>query len=143
TVPEPEKTEPAREKGFTPEASQQLAKAGLILHLPLGESKGNRVRSADGVPRGVVRGKATWVTDKGRRALDFDGKTHVEVPNGPDLQTDAQFSISLWVNAHSIKGWIALLGKMDQATGYRGYDVVLDDGKVVVHLIHSSPQDRI
>lgn len=130
------------EKGLTPEGIQKLLLLGVLLRLPLDESKGDAVFSSDGARRGTVRGKASWVAGKVGGALEFDGNTHVEISEAPAFDSDAPFSIGLWAYPTS-KSAVALLSKMDDATANRGFDVLLEGGKVVVHLIHHWPDNAI
>ena len=129
-------------KDLTAEDIQKLGKAGLLLRLPLDEIKGDKVSDTDGLPRGEVRGKAKWSPGKVAGALDFDGNTFVEISNPPLLDSDAPFSISIWCNPTS-GGSVALLSKMDDASANRGYDLLLESGKVVVHVIHHWPDNGI
>jgi hypothetical protein len=132
----------AWEKGLTPEALRKLDGAGVLLHLPLDETKGDTVSAADGTRRGTVRGKPAWGAGKVGGALEFDGNTFVEIADGPILDTDTPFSVALWVHTTSKEG-MALLSKMDESAAYRGHDVVLDRGKVEVHLVHRWPVNAI
>ena len=120
------------EKGLTSEEIQKLGKVGFLLHLPLDETKGDAVHAGDGSQRGTVRGKAKWTPGKIGGALDFDGNTFVEITQVPTFDSDAPFSIALWSYPTSKDG-IALLSKMDDANAYRGYDVLLESGKIAVH----------
>jgi hypothetical protein len=130
------------EQGLTQADIRKLSAAGLLLHLPLDETKGDAVFTASGVRRGTVSGKPAWVAGKVGGALEFDGKTSVEVSDGPALASDAPFSISLWAYP-TANGPMAFLSKMDDLGGNRGYDVLLEGGKVAVHLVHRWPADAI
>ncbi len=130
------------EKGLTSEEIQKLGKVGFLLHLPLDETKGDAVHAGDGSQRGTVRGKAKWTPGKIGGALDFDGNTFVEITQVPTFDSDAPFSIALWSYPTSKDG-IALLSKMDDANAYRGYDVLLESGKIAVHVVHHWPDNAI
>jgi hypothetical protein len=130
------------EKSLTPEEIRKLSLSGLLLRLPLDETKGDAVFSADGVRQGTVRGKANWTGGKVGGALEFDGNTHVEIADAPTFESDAPFSIALWTYPTS-RGAIALVSKMDDLAAYRGYDVLLEEGKVAVHLVRHWPDNAI
>jgi hypothetical protein len=132
----------AWEQSLTPAERAKLAGAGLLLHIPLDESKGDAVADAAGRRRGTVRGKAAWGPGKVGGALAFDGKTHVEIADAPALDADAPFSVAVWAHT-TARGAMALVSKMDDAAAHRGYDVLLEDGKVAVHLVHRWPGDAI
>jgi hypothetical protein len=130
------------EKGLTPDDLKKLSYAGLLLRLPLDESKGNAVHDADGGRRGTVRGNAAWTNGKFGGALKFDGNTYVEIDKAPNLDRDAPFSFQLWAYPTSKKS-IAMLSRMDDEAAYRGYDVLFEEGKVAVHLVHHWPDSAI
>ena len=130
------------EKSLRPEEIGKLSAAGLVLRLPLDETKGSAVHGADGARRGTVRGKANWAAGKVGGALDFDGATHVEIDSGPAFESDTPFSIALWSYPTS-NAAVALVSKMDDLAAHRGYDVLLEGGKVAVHLVHRWPGDAI
>lgn len=58
------------------------------------------------------------------------------------LQADKPFSISVWVNVPSL-GSMAVLSRMDEAMNYRGYDLLLVNGKIEVHLVDQWPSNAI
>jgi hypothetical protein len=130
------------EKSLTQEEIQKLGNVGFVLHLPLDETKGEAVHSGDGAQRGTVRGKAKWTAGKTGSALEFDGNTFVEVSQAPNFDSDGPFSISLWTFPISNEGG-ALISKMDDGNAYRGYDVLLESGKIAVHVIHHWPDNAI
>jgi hypothetical protein len=119
-----EKVVAAWEKTLTPEAIEKLSTAVSLFHLTL-----------DGKDRGTPHGKPRWTPGKVGNALELDGTSHVEVADVPPLDRDTPFTLALWTNpGASTTG--ALLSKMDDAAAYRGYDVLLGNGKVVVHMVH-------
>ncbi len=123
------------DKVLTLEEKQKLAASGLLLRLPLNETKGDAVADGDGKRRGTVLGKPAWGPGKLGGALAFDGKSHVVIDDGPAFDGATAFSIGLWLNSNS-KGTGALVSKMDDLAAHRGYDVLLEEGKVAVHLVH-------
>jgi len=58
------------------------------------------------------------------------------------LQADKPFSISVWVHVPSL-GSMAVLSRMDEAMNYRGYDLLLVNGKIEVHLVDQWPSNAI
>src|SRR5262249_4113092 len=130
------------EKRLTPLEARKLDRIGLLLRLPLDETKGHAVFTSEGVRRGTVRGKPSWGTGKAGGALDFAGNTHVEVTDAPPFDRYTPFSIGLWAYPTS-KGPGALLSKLDDQAANRGYDIVLEEGKVAIHLIHRWPGNAI
>lgn len=58
------------------------------------------------------------------------------------LRADQPFSISVWVNVPSL-GSMAILSRMDEQMSYRGYDMLLVNGKIEVHLVDQWPGNAI
>jgi len=123
------------EKNLTADDIKKLSMAGLLLHLELNETKGDAVHDPAQTRQGTIRGKPLWTPGKVGGALEFDGNTYVEVTGAPTLDGDLPFSISVWANPSDAAA-VALLSKMDDAAAYRGFDLLLEGGKVVMHLIH-------
>ncbi len=84
---------------------------------------------------GTIKGKANWVAGRFGGALEFDGQTFVDA--GPTAAFDGTkpFSISAWVRPATMEP-LAVLSKMDESNAVRGYDVLIDHGKINCHLIH-------
>lgn len=82
-----------------------------------------------------IKGKADWVAGRVGKALMFDGKTHIETTDIGNFERTDKFSYGGWVRTDA-KESMALLSKMDESLGIRGYDLYLGGGKVYVHLIH-------
>ncbi|HKB04451.1 MAG TPA: DUF1553 domain-containing protein [Gemmataceae bacterium] len=132
----------AWEKGLTPEALRELDGAGLLLHVPLDESMGTSVRTSVEDLKGSVRGNAKWAPGKVAGALDCDGNTFVEIAGGPTFEGDAPFSVSIW--AYPTSGdLLALASKMDDGAAHRGWDVLLEGGKVSTHLVNRWPDNGL
>ena len=58
------------------------------------------------------------------------------------LDADRPFSISLWVRVPTL-GSMAILSRMDEAMNFRGYDMLLVNGKIEVHLVDQWPSNAI
>lgn len=93
---------------------------------------------------GAFRGKdaTLWVDGPREMALRFEGRLgeHVEVERGPSLDRTDPFSFGGWIRQ---RGDGACLSKMNDRGEYRGYDLLVDKGKVEVHLVHSWPGDAL
>ena len=116
---------------------------GLLAHFNLDEKEGAQAADATGrQPAGAARGKPAWTPGKVGGALKLDGETHVDLASGIDFDRDSTFSYGAWVNPAG-RDHMAVLARMDDAQGYRGWDLYLGDGKVWVHLIHEWEKDAI
>ncbi len=84
----------------------------------------------------------TWSTGPFGKALRLDGTNDSFLDAGPAVSLDRadRFSYGGWVK---INGNGAVLSKMDDAKEFRGFDLLLLDGKVNVHLVHTWPGNSI
>lgn len=106
----------------------------------------HRYALAGTLPEGTAyrgQGEPTWVDGPAGRALALDGKPGSLVDAGPgtNLERTEPFTLALWVRPLEDG---ACLSKMDDAAGFRGYDVTITEGgKLTLHLIHAWPADAI
>ncbi len=98
------------------------------------------VPKGDAVYRG--NGKPSWTEGLYGKALRLDGKPNAFVEAGQTVVLDRtdHFSYGAWVRP---RGDGACLSKMDDQGGYRGFDLLVSNGKVDVHLVHAWPEDAI
>ena len=75
--------------------------------------------SASGI-NGTVWGTATWVPGKTGSALEFDGRTHVVLGTGLDLNFGAStdFTVALWTKTTGWQNDAALISNKDWDSGY-------------------------
>jgi hypothetical protein len=90
--------------------------------------------------RAEYRGKGSpeWTDGPAGRALRLDGKedSFADAGQAVSLEHNAPFSFGAFVRPH---GDGACLSKMDDAAAFRGFDLLVSEGKVTVHLVHSWP----
>ena len=88
------------------------------------------------------KGKPSWTDGPVARALALDGQTdsYVEAKPGVSLDRTDPFSFSVWVRP---LGDGACFSKMDDASAYRGFDLLIQDGRVAVHIIQAVPDDAL
>lgn len=99
-------------------------------------------------PHGTLRklvyrgGVPKWVDAPSGKALQLDGKENslaeLEHFEGPDRAD--HFSCGAWVFA---RGNGAVVSKMDDRAGYRGFDLLVNNGKVDVHLVDAWPDNAV
>jgi hypothetical protein len=119
------------------------ALSGLVVHFPLDEGKGNVIQGVtDKSHQAKIKGPPKWAAGKINGALELDGQSHVDAGALGALERTDAFSIAAWVYPASKDG-MAILSKMDEAAAYRGYDLLLEAGKLVVHLIHHWPDNGL
>jgi Protein of unknown function (DUF1553)/Protein of unknown function (DUF1549)/Concanavalin A-like lectin/glucanases superfamily/Planctomycete cytochrome C len=88
------------------------------------------------------QGQPAWVEGPLGKALRLDGKDHsfFDAGQAVRLERDDRFSYGAWVRPHSGG---AILSKMDDAASYRGFDLLVQGGKVEVHLVHAWPENAV
>ncbi|APW60600.1 DUF1553 domain-containing protein [Paludisphaera borealis] len=102
--------------------------------------QGSTGETANATYRG--KGAPRWTDGPGSRALALDGQadSYVETKPGVSLDRVDPFTIGVWVRP---LGDGACLSKMDDAGGHRGYDLLIQDAKVQVHMVHAWPADAL
>ena len=113
----------------------------LALHVPL---KGDlTVARGDGKATYGNEVGPTWSDGLLGPALELDGtpESHVNLENAFSFQADEPFTVAAWAR---VDGEGVIFGKMDEAAGHRGVDIMISsDGAVNVHLIHEWPKNAI
>ncbi len=98
----------------------------------------------DGVPMHAtaVDGGVYMARGLTGEAPAFDGKAYLDAGNAGDFDIDDRFTLSAWVWSGSTPDGSVLTRMTDNAKG-RGYGVLLDNGKVHVHLTSVWADDAI
>ena len=89
-----------------------------------------------------VVGKLALASGQRQEAVQFDGATHLVLGNIADFDGTTPFAISAWVYPEG-DGSMAILSKMDEGNAHRGYDLLLENGKIVSHLLHRWPENGL
>jgi hypothetical protein len=85
--------------------------------------------------------RPVWAAGVGSaKSIDFDGGSSIYAGQAVDFDGSTPFSYGAQVN---IRAEGAILSKMDDTNGFRGFDLFLENGKLAVHLIHQWPDDVI
>jgi hypothetical protein len=114
-----------------------------LLHFTLDEGKGDTVKDQVDAKRvGKIKGKPQWVPARFGQGLKLDGSNFVELAGGADFERAHKFSYGSWVSAGP-KPSGAVVARMDDADGFRGYDLLLSGGYVEVHIVHKWPENAI
>ena len=125
-----------------PEAALDLPE-GVVAHYGLDERSGTETREAASTrPAGRLVGTAQWVPGRYGAALDFDGKSHVDLGAAVDFDRSDPFSFGAWVKPRGNEG-MSVLSRMEDQPALRGWDLYLGEGKVFVHLIHQWEQNAL
>ena len=124
---------------LTLEQIERSGPAGLVAHFPLDELAGPNITNALSIEQiGMVRGKFASAEGQSGRALEFDGATHISAGEVGAFENTQSFTCAAWVFPTSEQP-STILSKIDEGDAYRGYDVILEAGKVASHLSHQWP----
>ncbi len=129
----------AWEKSLTPEQVTAFSPPGLQAHFALDEADGevvdNRV-SADQIGR--IVGVVSRAPGKFGQSLKLDGSNFVDAGQVGIFEGTDKFSIAVWIQLASNDA-STVVSKIDEAHGFRGYDLIMEDGKIAAHFVHSWP----
>ncbi|HVU88913.1 MAG TPA: DUF1553 domain-containing protein [Pirellulales bacterium] len=124
----------------------RLVTAGLAFYAPLGESAGNVLAvSIGGQPRPVLLGsEPAWDTGvTAEKAFKSKADTVMEVAGAGDFERDQPFTCSAWVKVPKDNLSGAMVARMDEANGHRGWDMWLDRGRPATHIVSKWPEDAV
>ena len=127
------------EVSLSKEQIENAGPVGLVAHFPLDDAKGPSI--ANTIPNqnaGTIKGTFTSVPGRFGKALQFDGNTHISANDTGIFESDQTCSFAVWIFPTSNQVG-TVLSKMDDANAYRGYDVILEGGKVASHFINHWP----
>jgi hypothetical protein len=134
----------AWEKTLTPD---QIARAGLLglqahisFHVAAGpEAAPNTILDAvTNMPLGRIVGAADRVDGRQGQALRLDGNNYVDLGQAGSFELTDKFTSAAWIQLTSNEA-STVLSKIDEANAYRGYDVIIESGKIAAHFVHTWP----
>ena len=119
---------------------------GLVAHAPLNDGGATAKFAVRGNIRELsFRDEILW-NDAGHLA----SKAFVTKPNGyfevgdvGDFERDRGFSVSAWIKPMESNQAAAILGRMNPADGYRGWDFWYENGRIAMHIVHHWSDDAI
>jgi len=89
---------------------------------------------------GIGTNAPVFVAGRRGQGLKLDGKSAVEFGELIAVERTNAFSLSAWVR---VEGDGAIASKMEKGPGYRGWDLLVSDRRLQVHLIHQWPDDAL
>lgn len=117
--------------------------ADNVVHVSLIEGQGASVAdSIDSERKNEIKGKVEWVKSRYDWALKFDGSNYVDLGNVADFERTDSFSYGGWVKPEQ-GATGALLARMDDANSFRGFDMLVGDGPISVHIINTWPENAV
>jgi hypothetical protein len=127
------------EQSLTQEEIAKSGPVGLVASFSFEEKDGDQVAdNVDPNRTAKILGKVARELGKFGQALDFQGQTHVDAGQIGNFDSHQPFSLAAWFFPAS-NDPTTILSKMDEANAYRGYDVILEAGKVACHVSHHWP----
>lgn len=127
------------ETSLSKEQIETAGPVGVVAHFPLDDAKGPGIANTISMQNpGVIKGNFISVPGRIGKALQFDGNTHISANETGVFESDQTCSFAVWINPTSNQAG-TVLSKMDDANAYRGYDVILENGKVASHFINHWP----
>jgi len=108
----------------------------------------NPIPSLDSVQPGIqgtIVGNVTWKEGRSGKSIELSGASgasYLDLGQLGSLNESQPFAISVWVRPEETQG-MAILSKMDEVNQFRGYDLLIENGKVAMHLIHRWPENGI
>jgi hypothetical protein len=100
------------------------------------------LESVSGKSVGSIVGKTDFQPGRSGQALAFDGNTHADLGDLAALERSDKFTWSAWVFCKA-GGALAVLSRMDDASAFRGYDLLIEDGRIAVHLVNHWPDNAV
>lgn len=118
-----------------------------LLHLHALMSEGGPTLSfqIDGQLRPITPGKApSWKPGHlSAQSFATAAETNISLDDVGDREKDQPFTMAAWVWLPSSSANGAVVARMDEANGYRGWDLWLENGKIGTHIIHRWPDDAL
>ncbi|MFN0075142.1 MAG: DUF1553 domain-containing protein [Prosthecobacter sp.] len=147
----------ASRKAAAPKFDQWLASAkpedidkdapskGLVTHLPLNEGVGSEVTGTCGATKTFkAAGEVSWKPDGklGPAPVMKTGGTF-DIGDTGSFEKNQPFSYGAWVRAGRAGVFGAIMARMDEKDGSRGWDLWQNDTKLSVHLVSQWPGDAL
>ena len=131
------------EKSLTPGDIEKLPVAALVARFdgsaPAMPAPGVDVaNSVDPNQTGRFVGEVKRVPGKFGDSLEFTGTGHVDCGQVGRFEADQSFAVAAWIFPTS-NDPSTVLSKMDDAAAHRGYDLILEGGKLATHIVHHWP----
>ena len=116
----------------------------LVVYYPLDEVDSGKVVDLAVAGRHgslPVQSDARVIAASYSGGLELDGDDFVMCEQSPRFERHRAFSYGAWVAVGDGSG--AILAKMDDMHGFRGFDVLSRDGTIEVHIISKFPDDAL
>ncbi len=119
---------------------------GLTFAAPLNEGDGRTVHvTVASAPRELSAATGyLWADGRnGKKAFSLEPGETLEVPEAGDFEANHRFSLSAWVRLPKENMVGSIVARMDNTSGYRGWDVWLEGNRVGMHIINTWPDNAL
>ncbi|WP_339912257.1 DUF1553 domain-containing protein [Symmachiella dynata] len=130
----------------TPESlGSDISTDGLVVHAPLNEGTGNAAKNLVGNPDEFpATGEVTWSTDgKLGPAAVLTPEATFDLGGLGDFEKDQPFSCGAWIKVGDKGQPSSIFARMDEKSGFRGWDLWLNGNALAVHLVDAWPANAI
>lgn len=90
----------------------------------------------------TIKGNVSYREGKKSRAVVFSGDSHIESAQIADFDGQSPFSISVWVYPTATDA-MAIVSRMDEGNNHRGFDLLIENGKIASHFVHKWPDNAV
>ncbi len=128
------------------QVASQIPSDGLRLHVPLNEGKGKTVSAiVDGDARELTAetGLAWQDGKRGNKVFSIKAGDTLEIPEAGDFEGDQAFTFSSWVRIPRRNLTGAILARMDNKQGYRGWDIWVEGDRIGTHIVNTWSTDAL
>lgn len=88
-----------------------------------------------------AEGSASFVAGRSSGAVRTDGSGYVDLGSAGDIEKDKPYSVAVWLNPEVNSG--SPVARMDDQHDFRGWDIMLQDGRPAFHLISKWSEDAL
>jgi len=99
---------------------------------------GSTAPAASNTQAGKIVGDVLRTSGRQGLALQLNGSNYVDAGQAGDFDHTDSFTTAAWIQLASNDA-STVLSKIDEANAYRGYDVIIESGKIAAHFVHSWP----
>jgi len=127
------------------DVSAEIPREGLELSVPLDKAS----ESIDFIYHGQEQSAPKPKTFEwrpgiaGKQAAYLSKGAILELPDAGDFEGDERFSYAVWVKLPANDSGGAILSRMDDKQGFRGWDLWVENRRIGTHLINKYPEDAI
>jgi len=99
----------------------------------------------DGIPCALPAAKTpAWVPGHvAEQALQITPETLVQLPAAGDIEKDQPITVTAWIKIPKESGSGAIVARMNEKDGYRGWDCWIENRRLGMHVIHKFPEDAL